>query len=799
MAILRGARVAFGAPGIEPRWTYANKDGVGTAYSAPSRIWFTLLDGIVTEVYCPTVDRAQVRDLQLLITDGESFVHEERMHMNTTSTEKLSLHGLGYRIVNVDWEERYSIEKTILTDPHYPSIVQRIQIRANEALRHKLRAFVLCAPHLEVGGWHNNGYVIEMSGRPLLAAEKDGTWLMLDASRPFTKLSCGYVGQSDGWTDLAGNFDMNWEFDQAPDGNIALIGEIAEPLEEFRLVLTFGNSQHNALTTLYGSLYTAFELHETRFLEQWSRAGRRLEDLGSVSADGGNLFASSYSLMMAHEDKAYPGAMIASMSIPWGGAHSDEDRGGYHLVWTRDLTNSVTGLLAAGNSETPRRALLYLVTSQNDDGGFPQNMWIDGNAYWTGIQLDEVAFPIMLARRMMREGAIHSFNPLPMVMRAAGYLMGHGPATDQERWEEASGYSPSTLANNIAGLICAAAFAREAGDESTASFIEDYADFLEQHLEEWTVTTQGTLVSGIPRHYIRICPIDKRDPCAAEDPNNGWLTLANVPPGQQYRFPAKEIVDGGFLELVRYGVRRADDPIIVDTVKVIDEVLKVDTPLGPCWHRYNHDGYGERADGGPFTGYGIGRAWPLLTGERGHYELAAGRDTKLYIHTMERFAHGTGLLPEQVWDEPSIPGMKMRFGYPTGSARPLMWAHAEYVKLLRSVLDERVFDMVPEAEMRYCTGRPPQRRIEIWKRNRQVACVKRGALLRVQVMRPFRIHWSRDGWATVQDHIATSTAVGAHYFDIPIPKDAQAPILFTFLWADTETWEGRDYKVEIED
>jgi len=637
--------------------------------------------------------------------------------------------------------------------------------------------------------------VLDMSGRALLAAEKNGTWLMLDTTRPFRKLSCGFVGQSDGWTDLADNFKLDWEFDRADDGNVALIGEVDDPLDEFVIVLTLGNSMHNALTTLYGSLLTPFDQHEERFVEQWGRTRRRAIPLESAAGDGGKLAASSFSLMLAHEDKAFPGALIASMSIPWGGAKSDEDQGGYHLVWTRDLVNSVTGLLAGGNIETARRAIVYLATSQRDDGGFPQNMWIDGTPYWTGIQLDEVAFPMMLARRMVHEGAIRTFDPYPMVLKAAAYLIQHGPATDQERWEEASGYSPSTLANNIAGLICAAFFAREKGDEETATFIEEYADFLEQHLEAWTVTTQGTLVPEIPRHYIRIQPIDIGDVAPVEDPNNGWLTLANVPPGQQYRFPAKEIVDAGFLELVRYGIRKPDDPIIVDSVQVVDRILKVDTPLGPCWHRYNHDGYGERADGGPYITYGIGRAWPLLTGERGHYELAAGHDATLYVKTMERFASATGLLSEQVWDEPSRPEVKMEFGLPTGSARPLMWAHAEYIKLLRSARDQRVFDFVPEAYERYCSLRRTQTKLEIWKPNRQIGQIAPGSTLRIQAPRPFKLHWTMDDWQNTNDQIATATRLAVSYVDIPIAPDARAPIKFTFFWTDSNVWEGRDYSV----
>jgi glucoamylase len=796
VARIRGSRLAFGGPGSEPRWTYANKDGVGTAYAASSRLWFTLLDGIVTELYCPTVDRAQLRDLQLVITDGSTFVHEERRHTHTT-TEALAPHVLGYRVVNTDAEDRYSIEKTIITDPHYPRLLQRIRLSARKHLRDKLKVFVLCAPHLQGGGSRNNACIVEMAGRGILAAEKDGAWLTVAATHPFVKLSCGYVGQSDGWTDLEDNFAMDWEFDRADAGNVALMGEVENPLEEFTIGLNVADSLHNALTTLFQSLDIPFAEHEKRFVEQWTRAHRRVTSLESASNDGGRLYASSYSLLMAHEDKTFPGAMIASMSIPWGEAKGDDDQGGYHLVWTRDLANSVMGLLAAGNVETPRRALVYLATSQRDDGGFPQNMWINGEPYWTGIQLDEVAFPIMLARRLLREGALQAFDPYPMVLRAAGYLVRHGPATEQERWEEASGYSPSTLANNIAGLISAACFARDRKDEVTAAFLEEYADFLESHLEAWTVTTEGALVPGFPRHYIRIHPVDVRNPRPVEDPNQGWLALANVPPGHPWRFPAKDIVDAGLLELVRYGIRRFDDPVIVESLQVIDRVLKVDTPSGPCWHRYNHDGYGQRADGGAFIGSGVGRAWPLLTGERGHYEVAAGRDASQYVRTLERFASTTGLIAEQVWDEASRPEVKMEFGHPTGSARPLMWAHAEYIKLLRSVRDGQVFDRVPEAAARYCQSRRAAKTLEIWKPNRQVDRVTIGSTLRVQAPRPFQLHWTADQWQTVHDTNATPTALGVHFVDVAIERDQRASIRFTFLWKDSGEWEGRDYSVEV--
>ena len=789
---------AFGQPGMEPRWTHGGKDGVGTAYAASSRIWFTFWNGIVTEVYYPTVDRPQLRDLQYLVTDGTSFFHEEKRHLNS-KLERLSHHTLGYRCANSDPDGRYAIVKEIITDPHLACLLQHTQLTGDESFLSKLKLYALCAPHLEAGGWGNNGSVIEVSGRKILTAQKRGTWLALSATVPFSRVSCGYVGRSDGWTDLADNLHMDWEFDHAPDGNVALTGELdLNGCHEFTLGLAFGNTQHHATSTLLQALNIPFRKHHKRYTEQWNRSGREILPLEKVSGDGGRLYRGSFSLLRAHEDKSYPGAFIASLSIPWGEAKGDEDQGGYHLVWVRDMVNSASSLLAAGDCLTPLRALIYLAASQQEDGGFAQNFWIGGEPYWTGIQLDEVAFPILLAWRLRTQNALQELDPYPMVLRAAAYLVRHGPVTQQERWEEASGYSPSTLASNIAALICAACFARERSDEATARFLEEYADFLECHVEGWTVTTEGTLVRGIIRHYIRILPEDINNTQPMEDPNHGVIAIANRPSDTQQVFAAKDIVDAGFLELVRHGVRRPDDPLIVDSLQVVDAVLKVETPFGPCWHRYNNDGYGQRQDGGSFVGSGKGRAWPLLTGERGHYELAAGRDAKLFILTMERFASSTGLLPEQVWDEPDRPQVYMYFGRPTGSAMPLMWAHSEYIKLLRSIFDGKEFDLIPEVANRYLGLRKGHQLFEVWKPNRQIRSVKRGYTLRIQVLAPFRLHWSGNEWQTVKDTPSSATTVGIEFVDIPIRPEQRAPIRFTFFWTASDRWEGRDYIVSIE-
>lgn len=788
---------AFGHPGIEPRWTHGSKDGVGTAYAASSRIWFTVWNGVLTEAYYPTVDRAQLRDAQYLVTDGKTFFHEEKRHLQS-QTARLSDHALGYRISNSDPEGRYQIKKEVIADPHLPCILQHTQLSGDKKFLDQIHLYVLGAPHLQVGGWGNNAYVLKAAGRQILAAEKQGIWLAIAASLPFARLSCGYVGRSDGWTDLADNFQMDWEFDRALNGNVALTAELdLQGNFEFTLGLAFGDSFHNAATTLLQALGMPFIQQQRRYVEQWDRPCKQILPLEKVSGDAGNLYHAGVSLLLAHEDKMYPGALIASLSIPWGEARGDEDIGGYHLVWTRDMVNSAAGLLAAGKTETPLRALIYLAASQQADGGFPQNFWINGQPYWRGIQLDEVAFPILLAWRLHEQKALLDFDPYLMIMHAASFLIRHGPATQQERWEEASGYSPSTLASNIAALFCAACFARGRGDEVTAKFLEEYADFLECHLEAWTVTTDGSLLPDVKQHYIRIHPVNIYDACPDEDPNHGMLRIRNRLHGTKWEFPSKQIVDAGFLELVRYGIRKPDDRIILDSLRVIDAVLKAETPFGPSWRRYNHDGFGQRDDGGPFQGWGRGRAWPLLTGERGHYELAAGGDANKFIRGMEGFASPTGMLPEQVWDEADRPEVHMFRGRPTGSAMPLMWAHAEYIKLLRSVADGQVFDLIPAVANRYLSGRKSCRPLEIWKPNRQVCRVKNDYTLRIQAPDAFRLRWSPDDWQTVHDTPSFPTVLGIEFVDLPISGKQKAPIRFTFFWTRNERWEGRDYAVEV--
>jgi glucoamylase len=255
-------------------------------------------------------------------------------------------------------------------------------------------------------------------------------------------------------------------------------------------------------------------------------------------------------------------------------------------------------------------------------------------------------------------------------------------------------------------------------------------------------------------------------------------------------------VDPGFLELVRYGIRKPGDPLIEDSLRVVDAVLKVNTPFGPCWRRYNHDGYGTHPDGRPFEGFGQGRAWPLLTGERAHYEFAAGRDVRVLIRAIERFAFRGRMLPEQVWDSPDVRAAEMYLGKPAGSAMPLMWAHAEYVRLLRSVADGHVFDLIPIVADRYLKRRG-RKDLEVWKPVRQVREVIAGQVLRIQAPESFRLHWTDDGWATARDTPSTSTGIGIEFADIAIHGNQTGPVQFTFLWTGSNRWDGHDYQVGI--
>ena len=795
MSRFRGDKGAFGAPGIKPTWTQGNKDGVGTANSPSSRVWFTISRGILNEIYHPTVDRPQTRDLQFLFADGKSICLDGKRDLDCEMEQIES--SQGYHLTKRDPHGRFTLVQDVISDPVRPCVLVHSALDGKERFLETLKVYVLCAPHLQVGGEGNNAYVVEVCGRELLVAEKGGLWLVLGASCGFSRLSCGYVGASDGYTDLKANARMNYEFDHAKDGNVALTGELNLPQDRtFTIGLAFGDSLGGAVSVLFQSLGVDYKEQRRVFIEQWKNAVSPRQDLVKASGDKGRLFSTSYNLLLTHEDNSYQGALVAALAIPWGEARGDKDgEGGYHLVWTRDLVESAMALIAAGNTEVPLRALIYLSAHQKEDGSFPQNFWVSGKPFWDNMQLDEVAYPIILARRLKHLKKLDNFDPLTIVKRAICFLLQQGPVTGEERWEEHGGYSPSTFAALISGFICAAAFVREGEEEETAQFLESYADYLRSHLEDWMVTTEGSLVPGIERYYIRLNPAKPGDVPAPGSVNTAELPLTSRPPGAPQSYPARDIVDGGFLQLVRYGIVEADDPLVVDTLRVVDAVIKAETPYGPCWRRYNHDCYGQRPDGSPYVQWGTGRPWPLLTGERGHYELAAGHDVQPFLKTMETFGSFTGLLDEQIWDEEDKPDHGMYFGKATGSAAPLLWAHSEYIRLLRSCHDKQVFDEIAEVSKRYRKGGVLPEAVEFWLWKHPTSHMKKGRTLRICLGSPFRLRWTDDDWVTRHDTDSHPTSIGAEYVDIATGADDPARLEFTFFWPTVEKWEGRNFTV----
>jgi glucoamylase len=641
----------------------------------------------------------------------------------------------------------------------------------------------------------------------MLLASQGGIALTMAASCGFSRVSCGFVGTSDGWHDLKDNFQMDWEFGSATNGNIALFGEVQLACSKsesgsrvFTVAIGIGGSNHTSLEKTLSSLATPYEDHRERFIRQWERA-KSPDSLAAKSRDGGCLMRTSHEVLLAHEDKTFSGAFIASASIPWGQVHGDEDLGGYHLVWTRDMVQTATALLACRRAETARRALVYLACTQKPDGGFAQNFWIDGRPYWNGVQLDEVALPIILAWRLWKENALGEMDIFPFVERAAAFLVRYAPITNQERWEENAGYSPSTLAAVIGGLICAAEIFQSRKDEELANFLNEFADWIESHIEDWTVTNDGVLLPEVKRHYMRIRPPEQGAAYVGEGAGVEKIHLNNRPPGSQAEFEARQIIDAGFLELVRFGVRAADDPLMADSLRVVDAVLKRDLPQGPGWLRYNGDGYGQRADGGPYMGTGQGRVWPLLTGERAHYELAAGHDVSALIETYERFATVGKLMPEQVWDEQDLPKRHLEKGKPAGSAVPLVWAHAEYLKLLRSVVDGRVFDRIQPVYERYATpdGKARVRKlVEIFSLNRPIQQMRAGATLRIIDSERFDVEWTTDEWQTKQRTSARSLGELGFSADLPTKAEqAGGRILWTLEWVEKSQWLGHNVEIQL--
>jgi glucoamylase len=774
---------------------------VGTALSTASSVWFTLSQGILTEVYYPFVDTACTRDLGLLVADGSDFFAEEQN--DTDSTVEYLARGVPpFRVTNCCQRGRFRITKEVIADPRRSVVLQQVSFQPSDGKPGDLSLFVLLNPHLGNYGADNTAWVGEFKGLSMLFARRKGVALALACSQPWKKRSAGYVGVSDGWQDISCHKRMAWCYERAEDGNVALTGEVdlAATDSSFVLALGFGRDEYEAGHQARASLLQGFADAKDRYVSQWNEWQKDVLPLAGSKAHSQDVYRISAAVMRTHESKYFPGGIVASLAIPWGFAKGDQDWG-YHLVWARDMVQTVGGLLALNKHEDVRRVLFYFQVTQDADGHWPQNMLLNGFHHWNGIQLDEIAFVILhvgIARRekVLDDEAVDRL--WPMIRKAVQFLVINGPLSPMDRWEENSGYFVSTMPVEIAALLVAAELAEARKEDDMAAYLRETADAWNDAIDELLYVTGTELArgAGVEGYYVRFAQPDQLQ---ASTPAAGFVDLKNHPGGRG-RIPVAELISPDALCLVRFGLRAADDPRIINTLRAIDKVLKTQMPNGPCWHRYNRDGYGEHADGSPYDGVGIGRAWPLLTGERAHYELAAGRKQQAehLLATIESFASESGLFPEQIWDAPDIPDRDLYFGRPSGSAMPLVWAHAEYVKLRRSLNDGRVFDLPQQTVDRYLQQKTASPRV-CWRFLQQRRAVPMGKVLRLELTAPAVVRWSSDSWRSVVETKTRDTGLGVHLADLSTQKlGAGAAIDFTFFWPEAGHWEGRDFRVEVQ-
>ncbi|MBI3962339.1 MAG: glucan 1,4-alpha-glucosidase [Deinococcus sp.] len=665
-------------------WTSGAKEGVGTAYTydAPgpqSRVWFTLANGAVTDVLYPTVEQGNVRELTYLVSDGRSFVHREADLERQVAY--IDRRALAYRITLTDPAGRYRLVKEVLTDPAADVLLVDTSFQVLQRVPGDYQLYAYLTPRLQNGGRDDVGG-IDLEQMVVYAADDD-VHLALAANVPWLRASVGYSpfgipcrvpDASDGLADLlcpgdyAGGqqYLMDWQYDTiARPGRLGFTIQLPAD-RRHTLALGLGGSRQVAVEAVHASLRRGFGVIKADYLAGWQRYVASLEQLSGVP----DLYYQSAMMMKAHEDKTYRGALVASLAVPWGERAADTENG-YRKVWGRDLYHATLALFLAGDRSTMADVLRYLdERQQRADGSFPQNSYLDGRQQWSSTQMDEIADAILLA---WWAGASERYASL--VRPAAEYLLAHGPQTPQERWEENGGYSPATLAAEIAGLVAAAELATQAGDPEAAERYLAAADEWAANIEAWTFTTTGP--SGQGRYYLRITASGQPD--AAQN-----MTIANGGGTHDQR----QIVDQSFLELVRLGVRSPRDPHVVQTLPVIDAQLRIETPGGPSFYRYNFDGYGNDQR------QSKGRLWTLLTAERGMYELAAGNPTgaRQMLQALDYFANAGGLLPEQVFEDT---------GRGTGSATPLAWSHGEYLILTHSLLAGRPLDQPAPVYQRY--------------------------------------------------------------------------------------------------
>jgi glucoamylase len=766
-----------------PTWASARKDMVGTSLDS-ARLWFTIAEGIVTEVYYPRIDIPQIKDLGFIIADDHGFWVELRRLGNYNVT----LPKPGVPAVEiVHRHPRFVFTLQVCPSQRRDVLLLRYRLEGNETLR----VYALLAARLGDNAEDNLASVAQHNSRTVLWAEQGPFGLALSAVDTngidaWRRCSVGCLESSDGWQDFNHHGRMTWQYDSAGPGAVVLMGELPA---HTTLGLGFGTSKESAATLAVSSLMDDFSSEWEAQCSTWEawHAKRKYPKMGK---DLDRVLALSAAVLKIHEDKTYRGAAVASLSVPWG--DSSQSRGGYHLVWSRDLVETAGALVAMEAYHEARDVLRYLIATQQKDGHWFQNQWLGGSAFWQGVQLDEVAFPVLLVSLLHERDALDEIPVQDMIKRALGFIAREGPATRQDRWEEDAGINTFTLAVAIAALVEGSAFL----EDKTREFALRLADCWNARLEDWAFARRTPLARqlGVEGHYIRTAPLDALTHKGAQSETVLIKNLDHDP-----NLPASAQISTDFLQLVRYGLRRADDPFILDTLKAVDHVLMTDTPSGPVWHRYNNDGYGEHDDGRAFDGTGRGRGWPLLTGERGHYALSAGDDVLAYLEAMKAVSSPLGLIPEQVWDSDAIAEYDLKPGRPSGSAMPLVWAHSEFIKLCYSKAVGRPVDRPVATWTRY-RGVRPKIDHEIWGPNARPRHLRTGNTLSVALKAPARVHWGVNGWKQVQDVDTHDTGLGVHVADLPVAGIvAGETIQFTFVWRETKMWEGQDYEILVTD
>lgn len=749
---------APGRPGIKPSWETGAKTAVGTAVSSDSRVWFTIAQGHLTEIYFPDVDRANTRFVKFLVAADDGFFSDEAT--DAQHRVEAILPGVpAYNIHTKCVRNRYRIEKEIITDPACDVLIMSVRFCSFDSAEN-LRLYVFSNSHVGDEGADNSGWVGVYKGVPMLFAQRGDLAYAIACSTGFSSLSAGFMGVSDGFTELHAHGRLIEQYTIAAHGNVALTGEIDRPRNgEFKLVIAFGGNPAEAGLQARMGLSRDFEAVRKTYVTGWQEVQSNFLDLSR--ADDHGLFRVSTAVSRVVESKRFRGAFVASLSVPWGFDRGDKDIGGYHLIWPRDLAQTVLGLLACGDAERARRALLYLECTQDSDGRWNQNQWLDGTQHWTSKQIDETAIPLLLADALRRADQLKGHNPWPTLKKTAAFLLRHGPVSEQDRWEQTSGYATFTMAVEVAALLAAADFAELHGQVSEAEFLRATADAWNDAVDELTYVSGTELARrcGVRGYYVRLTPPDA---ILGIPLDKLTIDLTNHSKGKQTK-RAVDIVSPDALALVRYGLRAADDPRILDTAKVIDATLKITTKTGPVWRRYTDDGYGEHEDGAPFQKTGTGRGWPLLAGERAHYEIAKGD-----LHAAEELrrviANQTsecGMIPEQIWDAEDIPERNLYNGRPSGSGMPLAWAHAEYIQLLRSLRDNKVWSTPPQTIERYVKQRKTAG-FQIWTPNQQRGRLRAGKNLRVDLAHEATVEWSIDCSRTKLTEPTQNCGFGVH-------------------------------------